>query len=296
MNDAGKMTLSALLGDYPNTLPLKAGEVRSGLVDFSFAEVKPANKGFKPLVREHKFDVGELAIVTYLQAMTYSKPYVLMPVVVVARDQHHTLVYNPDRGELRPEQLAGKRVGVRAYTVTTGVWVRGILHEQFGLDLDKIDWVTFDDPHLAEYADPPEIQRATAGKDIVQMLLDGEIDAAVVGDKLPDPRLKRLIPDHDAAATAWSEQHGDPINHMLVVRRELSYTRPDIVAEVFRAFKDSRDIAIRGGHENAKRLRFGLEANRRSLETIIRFAFEQKIIPEKYAVEDLFDEVTAELC
>jgi 4,5-dihydroxyphthalate decarboxylase len=228
--------------------------------------------------------------------MAYSKPYVLMPIVVVARDQHHSLVYNPERGELRPEQLAGKRVGVRAYTVTTGVWVRGILHEQFGLDLNKVDWVTFDDSHLGEYTDPPEIQRAPSGKDIVQMLLDGEIDAAVVGDKLPNPRLRRLIPDHEGAAAAWSAKHGNPINHMLVVRRELSHARPDIVGEFFRVFKESRDIAIRRGNNELERLQFGLEANRRSLETIIRIAFEQKIIPEKYAVEDLFDEVTAELC
>lgn len=295
MNSAGKMKLHALLGDYANTLPIKKGEIGSDLFDLTFADVKVANRGFKPLVREHRFDVGELAITTYLQAKAFGKPYVLMPVVVVARDQHHTLVYNPERGELTPAQLAGKRVGIRAYTVTTGVWVRGILHEQFGLDLDKVKWVTFEDPHLAEYIDPPGLERAPAGKDITQMLLDGELDAAVVGDNLPDPRLKRLIPDYEAAAADWATSHGSPINHMLVVRTELSRTRPDVVREIFRVFKESTGVAVRNGNKNAASLKFGVEPNRKTLETIIKIAFDQKLIPERYKVDDLFDEVTRTL-
>src|SRR5690242_7636338 len=189
--DTAKLKLSTLLGDYPNTAALKNGELSSDFIELQFADIKVANTGFKPLVREHKFDLSELAIVTYLQAKVYGKPYVLLPAVVLARGQHHTIAYNPERGELKAADLAGKRVGVRAYTVTTGAWVRGILKEQYGVDLDKVKWVTFEDPHLAEYTDPPEIARAPAGKTIAQMLLDGELDAAIVGDKMRDPRLKQ---------------------------------------------------------------------------------------------------------
>jgi 4,5-dihydroxyphthalate decarboxylase len=292
---SGKAKLFTLLGNYPSTLPIKEGKVPSDLVEFEFADVKVANKGFKPLVREHKFDLGELAIVTYLQAKAYDKPYVLLPVLVVARSQHHTLAYNPERGELTPGGLAGKRVGIRAYSVTTGVWVRGILKEQYGLDLDKVHWITFEDPHVAEYTDPKTIERAPAGKDMAQMLLDGELDAAVVGDKLPDPRLKMLIPDSEKAAAAWTGKHGNPINHMLVIRSELSRTRPDVVREVFRIFKESSDIAVRAGNKNAAQLQFGLEANRPALETIIHIAFHQKLIPRRFSVEELFDDTTRPL-
>jgi 4,5-dihydroxyphthalate decarboxylase len=284
--------LFTLLGDYPCSLPIKQGKVSSDLVEFEFADIKVANTGFKPLVREAKFDLGELAIVTFLQAKAYNKPYVLMPAVVVARAQHHTIAYNSERGELKPADLAGKRVGVRAYSVTTGVWVRGILQKQFGVDLDKIRWVTFEDPHVAEYTDPPGMERAAAGKNIVQMLLDGELDAAVVGDKLPDPRLKTLIPDLENSTRIWAEQHGNPINHMLVIRSEISRTRPDIVRDVFRIFKESRDIAIQSGNKNAAQLTYGLEANRRALETIIGLVFEQKLIPRRFSVEELFDDTT----
>ena len=291
----GKTKLFTLLGDYPVTLPIKQGQVPSDLVEFEFADFKVANTGFKPLVREAKFDLGELAIVTFLQAKAYNKPYVLIPAVVVARAQHHTIAYNSERGELKPADLAGKRVGVRAYSVTTGVWVRGILQQQFGVNLDKVHWVTFEDPHVAEYKDPSFVERAPAGKNMVQMLLDGELDAAVVGDKLPDPKLKTLIPDVEAAAKVWATKHGNPINHMLVIRSELSSTRPDVVREVFRIFKESRDIAVRGGNKNAAQLNYGLEANRPALEAIISLTFDQKLIPRRFSVEELFDETTRSL-
>jgi 4,5-dihydroxyphthalate decarboxylase len=289
---SGKVKLLTLLGNYPNTLPIKQGRVPSDLLEFEFADFKLAHEGFKPLVRESRFDLGELAIVTFLQAKAHGKPYVLMPALVVARSQHHTLAYNPERGELTPGGLAGKRVGIRAYSVTTGVWVRGILNEQYGLDLNQVHWVTFEDPHVAEYADPVTVERATVDKDMMQMLLDGDLDAAVVGDKLPDPRLRILIPDSEKAARAWREKHGAPINHMLVIRSELSRTRPDVVREVFRIFKASRDMAVRDGNKNAADLQFGLEANRLALEAIIDIAFDQKLIPHRYGVDELFDDTT----
>src|SRR5271166_6440089 len=235
MTTATKLKLHTMLGNYPITKPLKSGAVRSELVDFDFVEVKVANNLFKQVVREAKYDLAELAIVTYLQAKAAGKPYVLMPAVVVARGQHHTIAYNAERGELKPSDLAGKRVGVRAYTVTTGTWVRGILASDYGIDIDKVEWITFEDPHVAEYRDPDIVKRAPEGKELTQMLLDGEIAAGIVGDKLPDPKLKHLIPDAEAAAQNWAERHrGVPINHMVVVRSGISQTRPDVVRDVFR--------------------------------------------------------------
>jgi 4,5-dihydroxyphthalate decarboxylase len=296
MAAASKVTLHTMLGNYANVAPLKSGAVHSDLVTFDFAEVKIANNLFKQVVREAKYDLAELAIVTYLQAKSYGKPYVLLPAVVVSRGQHHTIAYNAERGTLNPSDLAGKRVGVRAYTVTTGTWVRGILASDYGVDLDKVEWVTFEDPHVAEYRDPDVVKRAPPGKDMLQMLLDGEIDAAIVGDKLPDPRLKHLIPDPEAAAKKWAERHrGIPINHMLVVRTELSQARPDVVRDIFRQFQDSKRAA---GLLEAGALdpyRFGVEACRPDLEIIIDFCRQQKLIPRAISVDDLFDDTTRAL-
>ncbi len=294
MASGDKLALHTMLGNYPNTAALKNGKLHSDLVDFDFAEVKVANNLFKQIVREVKYDVGELAIATYLQAKSYNKPYVLLPAVLVSRGQHHTIAYNAERGPLAPSDLAGKRVGVRAYTVTTATWVRGILASDYGLDLNKVEWVTFEDPHVAEYRDPETIKRAPPGKELVQMLLDGEIDAAVVGDKLPDPRLKHLIPDHEAAAQRWAQKHGGiPINHMVVVRTELSKSRPDVVAEVFRLLRESKNAA--GAPKSPEPLRFGVQACRPVLEVMIDYCHKQALIPTPLSVDSLFDDVTREL-
>ncbi|HEX3503990.1 MAG TPA: phosphate ABC transporter substrate-binding protein [Xanthobacteraceae bacterium] len=290
---ATAVTLHTMLGNYANVAPLKSGAVHSDLVKYDFAEVKIANNHFKQVVRDAKYDLAELAIVTYLQGKSYGKPYVLMPAVVVSRGQHHTIAYNAERGELKPSDLAGKRVGVRAYTVTTGTWVRGILASDYGVDLDKVEWITFEDPHLAEYHDPDIVKRAPPGKELVQMLLDGEIDAAVVGDKLPDPRLKHLIPDPEAAAKKWAERHhGIPINHMLVIRSELSQSRPDVVREVFREFQESKRAAGLADKGPLDPYRFGVEVCRPTLEIIVDFCLRQKLISRPISVDELFDDTT----
>jgi 4,5-dihydroxyphthalate decarboxylase len=294
---ADKLKLTTMLGNYPNTKALKDGALKSDVVDFDFVEVKVANNLFKSVVRDQKYDLSEPAIATYLQAKYYGKPYVLIPAVLVSRGQHHTIAYNGERGVLRPQDLAGTRIGVRAYTVTTVTWVRGILAEEYGLDISKVEWVTFEDPHVAEYKDPPIISRAGAGKDMVQMLLDGEIDAAVVGDKLPDPRLKYLIPDPEVAAKKWAERHGGvPINHMVVVREEISKKRPDVVRDVFRLLHESKLAGgLPDGRVQEDPYRYGLEACRPIIEVMIDFAFKQQLIGRRMSVDELFDDTTRAL-
>ena len=296
MATATKLKLNTMLGDYPITKALKAGAVRSDLVDLDFVEVKVANNLFKQVVRDARYDVAELAIVTYLQAKACGKPYVLVPAVLVSRGQHHTIAYNPDRGPLRPSELNGKRVGVRAYTVTTGTWVRGILAGDYGVDINKVEWITFEDPHVAEYRDPAVVKRAPEGKELTQMLLDGEVAAGIVGDKLPDPRLKHLIPDAEAAAQKWAERHhGVPINHMLVVRQELSRLRPDAVKDIFRQLHASKRAAGLPDGGALDPYRFGVEACRPILEIIIEFCQRQQLIPRRMSVDELFDDTTRAL-
>jgi 4,5-dihydroxyphthalate decarboxylase len=292
-----KLKLFTLMGSYPNTMALKDGRVTSSLVELDFADVKVSNTAFKPLVRDAKFDLGELAIVTFLQAKTYGKPYELIPLTVVGRGQLHTIAYNPEHGELGPRDLNGKTVGVRAYTQTTGVWVRGILAQDYGIDLDSIKWVTFEEGHVAEYADPPNVRRAPEGKQLVQMLLDGELDAAIVGDKFPDPRLKPLIPEPEAANRKWSQSHGGvPINHMLVIRESLAKSRPDVVREVYRLFREAKQEELaRSGVPALDPWRFGVEANRRSLEIVIDYALRQGLIPRRLAVDDLVGDLMRSL-
>src|SRR5215218_2818727 len=174
--DTQVTTLSAALDDYPHTLPLKLGDIKSSRVAFVFSDIRPANRFFKPMVRELKFDVSEMAIATYVQAKAYGKPLVLLPATMMGRFQHGTILCNAAH-PLTPADLPGKRVGVRAYAQTTGNWVRGILENEYGVKPDQMHWVVCEEGHVAEYRDPPTVERAAAGKNILQMLREGELDA-----------------------------------------------------------------------------------------------------------------------
>jgi len=281
------MRLRTLLGDHPGTAALKNGSLKSDLVTFDFAAYSPTNKGFKPMVREAAFDVAEMAIVTYLMAKSFDKPMVLLPNVVVARFQHAYALYNAKLGTLKPADLNNKRIGIRSFTTTTGAWLRGILANDYGVDLDSIDWVTFEDAHVAEFRDTTV--RAPAGKEIVQMLLDGELDA-VLGEKVDRPGLRPLFPDAAAEEQTWFAKHGVlPINHMVVVSASLSRNHPEAVREVLRLLRESAALAPAGAPK------FSDDEMRRSLELIIRYTAQQGLIPRAYAVDELFDDLTRTL-
>jgi 4,5-dihydroxyphthalate decarboxylase len=228
-----------------------------------------------------------MAIVTYLMAKSFNKPMVLLPNVVLARFQHAHALYDARHGTLKPTDLNGKRVGIRSFTTTTGAWLRGILANDYGVDLDSIDWVTFEEAHVAEFRDTTK--RAPAGKQIIQMLLDGELDA-VLGEKVEHPDLKPVFPDVRKDEKSWFDSHSVvPINHMIVVSRQLSDTHPKVVTEVHRLLKASAALAPKASPQ------FSVEEMRRSLEMIIQYVAQQGLIPRAFAVDELFDDVTRRL-
>jgi 4,5-dihydroxyphthalate decarboxylase len=283
--------LRTLLGDYPHTAALKAGAITSDRVALDFVNYSPTNKGFKPMVREQAFDVSEMAIVTYLIARSFAKPMVLLPAVVMGRFQHRYALYNPEHGHVSVSDLAGKRVGIRSFTTTTGAWVRGILANDYGVDLDGIHWVSFEEPHVAEYVDSTE--RAPPGKTIIQMLLDGELDA-VIGETSDDPRLKPLFDDAKTEQKAWFAKHGAvPVNHFVVVSGALAASDPEAVREVFRMLKQSKRAVSPADPDP---IPFGVDGLRKSLDLIVNYAAQQRLIPQAYRVDDLFDDLTRTLC
>ena len=280
--------LRTVLGDHPHVQPLKRGEVHSDKVAFEFVDFSPTNAAFKPMVREQKFDVCEMAIVTYLMARAHNKPLVLLPATMLGRFQHGYALYDAGRGKLGPADLKGKRVGIRSFTTTTGAWIRGILANDYGVDLDQIRWVTFEDPHVAEYVDATE--RAPRDKKILQMLLDGELDA-VLGETSDDPRLAPLFPDPKAEAERWYRQHGVvPVNHLVVVTEALANSQPDVVREVYRLLKSSKAASKPAGGIDF--VPFGVDAIRKPLELIIGYAAQQALIPRRFSVDELFDDTT----
>jgi len=283
-------TLRIAIGDYPHTLPLKRGAITSPTLKLDFVEAKPMHTAFKPMVREHAFDACEMALITYFQAKAYNKGLTLLPATMLARFQHGTVLFNAAREKIAPANLAGRRIGVRAYSQTTGAWMRGILANDYGVDMSRVQWVTFEDAHVPEAKDPPGVVRARPDQDMTKMLLAGELDAAIYGAEMPKGAdLQSVISDPDRAAKTWYAEHRlVPVNHMVVVTDELAREKPQAVAELYRLLEAARASvapAPDGGPDMAP---FGKEKNRAALELLMTYAAQQNLVPRKLGFDELW--------
>ncbi|MCA3458483.1 MAG: ABC transporter substrate-binding protein, partial [Rhodobacter sp.] len=230
-------TLSICVDDYPHTMALHRGETASETLKLAMQVVKPISKAFAPMVREGRFDISEMAIATFLMAKAAGRDLVLLPLVVAERFQETAMFCRAGRGIESPADLAGKRVGVRAYSQTTGMWIRGVLQESFGLRADAMRWVTFEDAHEPSFRDPPWVQRASANETLNGMFESGALDAAIMGFELPaGDDVRTVFPDPAAAGAAFQARYGfKPVNHLVVMKG--AYARDAaLVAEVLRQF------------------------------------------------------------
>lgn len=217
-------TLSAAIGRYPHTTALLDGAVTVPGLRLECADMPVISRAFAPMVREGRYAISEMAIATWLQAREHHRGLVLLPWALAARFQDSALLCRA-AAPLTPADLAGKRVGVRAYSQTTGMWLRGILATH-GVAAGDIAWTTFEDAHVPEYRDPPFATRAAPGSDMQAMLEGGQLDAAIFGNDTPkSPALRRVFPD-DAAAEFRRLYGFMPVNHLLVARADAVEAAP----------------------------------------------------------------------
>ena len=301
------LTLSVALANYGHTKPLQDGSVASEKVSLEHIEVSPITTAFRRMVRGLDYDVAEMALSTYLCALAHKKPMTALPVFVLRRFEHGGIVYNTKSGIKSPADLAGRRVGVRSYTLTPGVWVRGILKDAYGVDLDQVTWVLVGDEHVAEYVAPPNVVSAPPGSDLASMLLAGEVDAAIGAGNIDSPDVQPLISDaHNAAIDYFNRTGVYPISHAVVVKDRLLEDNPWLAEELFSLFQGAKEQYLGSltsgspqgsGDEAMLQMRqvigndplpYGVEANLQTLERFIEFNVEQKIIPQAVRVEDIF--------
>src|SRR3954453_9560780 len=300
--------LKTVIRSQGNNRALKAGEVKPKTFEFDFVEVDPLIAAFRRMVRANEFDICEMAITTYICAKEFGKPMTAIPVPLVRAFHHGAILVNTKAGIRTPKDLEGKKVGVnRGFTVTTGVWVRGVLQQEYGVDLSKITWVLSGDEHVAEWQRPSNVVPIESGKKMEDMLTSGELVAAI-GLDMKSPDVQPLIPNAlDAGLKALRERAQSPINHLVVIKDELIAKHPDLAADVFSAFAESKRLYVEkltagkieklDGADRVHQkvmaitpdpLPYGIEPNRKVVEELIGHALTQGIITQRVNVEDLF--------
>jgi 4,5-dihydroxyphthalate decarboxylase len=302
-----KAKLHAVSRTQGNNRALKAGEVTLPDFEMDFEEIPVLVHAFRRMVREMTYDVCEMALTTYICAKAHGVKFTALPIFLVRDFHHDAILHHVPSGLYSPADLAGKTVGVnRGYTVTTGVWARSIIQDEFDVDLSSITWAPSGDEHVEAYRAPANVQPLEDG-DLEGRLSSGDMVAAV-GAKVDHPDVAPMFDDPFAAALSALKTRGlYPINHLVVVRDDLLAENPDVATQVFEAFAASKRLYVdelKAGritdpsrvdriHQAAldymdDPLPYGIDANRDTLEQLIAHAVTQKIIPERMAMEDLF--------
>lgn len=307
--------LKAVSRTQGNNSALKEGRVGPEGFRLDFEEVPVLVHAFRRMVRELEFDVCEMALTTYLCAREHGIRFTAIPIFLVRAFHHGAIVHNINSGISDPRELEGKRVGVnRGYTVTTGVWARSVLQDEYGVDLDKVTWVLSGDEHVEAYKPPENVVPIPSGKTMEELLKSGEL-AAAIGLKTDDANVQPMIPNAlDAGIHAFKSRGHYPINHLIVIRNDILEAHPGVAVEIFNAFTESRNLYLRklqnGEIENpdaadrlharmldlgADPLPYGIEPNRRVLEDLVAHAMTQKILTRPVTIESVFAPEVLEL-
>lgn len=300
--------LRVLLGRHGATAALEGDRLADRPAEVRLVDEPALIGGFRQMVREEAFDVCELAVTTYLCAKAHGKSFTALPVFLVRAFHHGAVLGLPAARAAGPAALAGARVGVnRGYTVTTGVWARGVLDDEHGVDPSSVTWVRSGDEHVLEQELPPNVEQVPEGEDLAGLLARGDL-AAVIGGRFDLEGLGPVIEDPvEAGFRALAARGHYPINHCLVVRDAVVAADPGLVEGLFEAFvaakagylerllgddpPDGREDATYGqvaARTGADPLPYGLEANRHVLEELLRHAGRQRLLEEAPPLESLF--------
>ncbi|KMK65161.1 ABC transporter substrate-binding protein [Puniceibacterium sp. IMCC21224] len=316
--------LKVAMRTYPYTEALKSGAITVPGANLDFVDVKPHIAAFRAMVRDLAYDICEIAPTTYIIARAYGAPIIALPIFFVRRFHHAGFVVRPESGIQEPKDLEGKKFGVRAYSVTTGVWKRGLLQNEYGVDIDKMTWFVDDEEHVQALKLPANVKHVAEGSSLVSMMAAGEIDAAVTGDAgvgragkpgegwneaapaLPD-NLAPLFADAARLDREVYEKDGVfPIHGCLAIKEDVLKQNPDLARALYDAFVAAKQPyldALHAGTASGKTVEkdlkhieivgddpipYGLEANRASIDALIRYGHQQGLIPKLFKAEDMF--------
>ncbi len=317
---ANKVKLKIAIAEHPHTSAIRNGSIPIEGVDAEFVTVQPQIGAFRRMVRDVEFDVCELAPTTYIIARAYGAPFVALPIFMVRRFHHGGLLVRPDAGIEHPKDLEGKQVGVRAYSVTTGVWTRQVLIDEFGLDSSKVTWVVDDEEHVTQLKLPENVIHAPEGSSLADMMARGELVAGFGGAagigrtgaptggwKEVEADYPDLLPNAAEIEKEYYARTGVyPMHGTIVVKDSVLDEHPWVARSIHDAFaqakkewlarldageansasdKKYRELQKIVGHDP---LPYGLQENLKTIETLEATAFKQGLTPRRMSIGELF--------
>ena len=304
-------------GDYDRTQPLIDGTVKPEGLELNWLTL-PHYEIWTRMLNYYDFDASELSLSSYLIARTLGKPLIAIPVFPARAFRHSCIFINTRSGIREPRDLAGKRVGLAEFQQTATVWVRGILEHEYGLALDKVRWFTWAKRSRMEIDMPRQysIEQIPPEKQADEMLASGELDAIICANLFPSllsgaPNVRRLFENYPEVESAYYKKTGIfPIMHTIAIREELWKESPWIAISLFKAFQQAKELAYRRLNdlspykismvwfrEPMKEQReilgedpwpYGLARNRRVVETLMGYLYEQGLAKRKLTIEELF--------
>jgi 4,5-dihydroxyphthalate decarboxylase len=317
---AAKVRLKIAVADYPHTAAVRNGSIPIEGVDAEIVTVEPQIAAFRRMVRQVEFDVCELAPTTYIIARAYGAPFVALPIFVLRRFHHAGLLVRSDSGIKTPKDLEGRKVGVRAYSVTTGVWTRAVLIDEYGLDSSKVTWVVDDEEHVTQLKLPSNVIRTAPGRSLADMMADGELAAGFHGNagvgrsgsptggwKTVEAHYPDLFPNAEELEGEWYQRTGIyPMHGTVVVKDSILAEHPWVAQSLYTAFSHAKDEWLKRldagqaqaasdkkyaklrevvGHDP---LPYGVNANVKTLQALIDTAYKQQLTPRKMSIRELF--------
>lgn len=315
-----RVHLKIAVAEYPHTSAIRNGSIGIEGVDAEIITVQPQIAAFRRMVRQVEFDVCELAPTTYMIARAYGAPFVALPIFVMRRFHHGGLLVRPDAGIQTPSDLEGKKVGVRAYSVTTGVWTRAVLIDEFGLDSSAVTWVVDDEEHVTQLQLPSNVIHAPEGRSLADMMARGELAAGFEanagigrtgaptgGWQTVEANYPDLFPNAADLEADWYKRTGIyPMHGTIVVKDAVLQQHPWVARSLFNAFSLAKQqwLASLDAHalDNASNrkyaalrkivgedpLPYGLGPNLATIEALEQTAFTQGLTPRRMQIDELF--------
>lgn len=303
-------------GAYDRTQALIDGTIKPEGLDLNWLTL-PYHEIWTRMLNYYDFDASELSLSSYLIGKTNGKPLIAIPVFPARAFRHSYIFINTKNGVKEPKDLTGKRVGLAEFQQTATVWARGMLQHEYGVALEKIRWFSWSKSRMeVEMAKQYDIQPIPAGTAPDQLLIEGELDAIIGATLFPSllngpAHIRRLFGNYEDVEAAYFKKTGIfPIMHTVAMREELWKEFPWVAISLFKAFQKSKELAYQILNDtNAYKISiawfrkpmreqkeilgddpwpYGLEKNRRTVETLMSYQLEQGMINEKLPLEELF--------